>query len=194
MDHEWCWVLVPLGHESLTPSTASSRVALSQGSKARCKTFMSERQQYPTHHSWANNRLSHPFTFPSTLKQPWWAHTMWRYYYQGSSQEDGVHNLRDFHVQNSWANMLKLGGGSNLRGRSESWGNILVILLYKEEEEEEEKTRKRKVVWEQSVTKLDLLSTPFSFRDTATTFAKVLDLLAQNNHRGGILCVRLLKM
>jgi hypothetical protein len=37
-------------------------------------------------------------------------------------------------------------------------GNILVILIYKEEEEEEEeKTRKRKLVWEQSVTKLDLL-------------------------------------
>jgi hypothetical protein len=34
--------------------------------------------------------------------------------------------------------------------------NILVILIYKEEEEEEEETRKRKLVWEQSVTKLDL--------------------------------------
>jgi hypothetical protein len=41
-----------------------------------------------------------------------------------------------------------LGGGRNLRVRSESWGNILVILIYKEEEEEEEeeeKTRKKEV-------------------------------------------------
>jgi hypothetical protein len=66
-------------------------------------------------------------------------------------------------------------------------GNILVILLFKEkeEEEEEEETIKRKLVWEQSVTKLDLLSTPFLLGIQPTSFAKVLDLLAQNNHRLG---------
>ncbi len=114
MAHERCWVLVPLGHESLTPSTTSLRIALSQGSKARCKTFISERQQYPIHHSWANGCLPHPFTFPSTLT------TMMGTYYVKVVLSRKLSRGRGCTMWETFASkiieqLVEVGGGSNLR-------------------------------------------------------------------------------
>ncbi len=148
MAHEWCWVLVPLGHESLTPSTASLRVPLSQGSKARCKTFMFERQQYPIHHSWANGHSPRLFTFPSTLT------TMMGTYYvklllpsrKLSQEEDGVHNVRDFHVRNNWATCWSWWW-EQLEGRSESWEIFWSFFFSKRKKKKKKKKRPLKGSW-----------------------------------------------